>query len=97
VIVCGDESLDVDAMLTEFARRGLMQVLCEGGPTLFGTLLGVDRVDELCLTVSPLLESGAAGRIATGYLPEAVRLSLGQVLVSGDALLLRYLRSSSSS
>lgn len=92
VIVCGDGSLDVDAMLAEFARRGLAQVLCEGGPTLFGTLLAAGRVDELCLTVSPLLESGDAGRIATGPLPAAVRLSLNQALVSDGALMLRYLR-----
>jgi riboflavin biosynthesis pyrimidine reductase len=39
VLVCGEDRLDVRAMLNEFAKRGLRQVLCEGGPTLFGTLL----------------------------------------------------------
>jgi len=39
VLVCGAERLEVRAMLGELAKRGLRQVLCEGGPRLFGTLL----------------------------------------------------------
>ena len=50
------------------------------------------RADELCLTVSPVLEAGGAGRIAVGALPEARDLTLAQVLVSDGTLMLRYLR-----
>jgi riboflavin biosynthesis pyrimidine reductase len=92
VMVCGDDTLDVDAMVDGLALRGLGQVLCEGGPTLFSTILAADRVDELCLTVSPVLESGTAGRITNGSLAEPLGLSLAQVLVSDGTLLLRYLR-----
>jgi Pyrimidine reductase, riboflavin biosynthesis len=92
VLVCGDDALDVDAMVAQLADRGLGQVLCEGGPTLFGTILAADRADELCLTVSPVLEAGGAGRIAVGALPEARDLTLAQVLVSDGTLMLRYLR-----
>ena len=60
VIVCGEEKLDARVMLDAFAQRGLRQVLCEGGPTLFGTLLEADCVDELCLTISPVIEAGDA-------------------------------------
>ena len=94
VLVCGEEELDVRAMLDEFAKRGLRQVLCEGGPTLFGTLVDADRVDELCLTVSPLIEGGNAHRIVAGT-PEKTRsMALHHVLVSGSTLMLRYLRAS---
>jgi riboflavin-specific deaminase-like protein len=92
VLVCGEEKLDARAMLAELAVRGLRQVLCEGGPTLFGSLLEADCVDELCLTISPLLEAGKARRIAAGALPEARRMSLHHALVSGSILLLRYVR-----
>ena len=92
VVVCGDERLDVSLMLDAFARRGLRQVLCEGGPTLFGTLLDADRVDELCLTISPLIEAGDAHRIVVGTLEKARRMSLHHVLVSDGTLMLRYLR-----
>ncbi len=92
VIVCGEERLDTALMLAELAKRGLQQVLSEGGPTLFGTLLEADCVDELCLTISPLIEAGAAPRIAAGALPQARRMTLHHVLVSDSTLMLRYLR-----
>ena len=92
VLVCGEETLDVNIMLDAFATRGLRQVLCEGGPTLFGTLLDADRVDELCLTVSPLLEAGGAHRIVAGAPEKARPMRLHHVLVSGGTLMLRYLR-----
>jgi len=92
VLVCGDERLDANLMLSQLAQRGLRRVLCEGGPSLFGTLLEADCVDELCLTVSPQLEAGAAPRIATGVLAQSRRMVLHHVLVSGSMLLLRYLR-----
>jgi riboflavin biosynthesis pyrimidine reductase len=67
-------------------------VLSEGGPTLFGTLLEADCVDELCLTVSPLIAAGDARRIAAGALQEARRMVLRHVLVSGSTLMLLYRR-----
>ncbi len=91
VLVCGEERLDVGVMLDAFAKRGLRQVLCEGGPTLFGTLLDADRVDELCLTISPLIEAGDAHRIVVGTLEKARRMALHHVLVSDSTLMLRYL------
>jgi riboflavin-specific deaminase-like protein len=92
VLVCGEERLDAARMLSELARRGLRQVLCEGGPTLFGALLEADCVDELCLTLSPQIEAGAAPRIAAGAIAQSRRMVLHHVLVSGSSLLLRYLR-----
>jgi riboflavin biosynthesis pyrimidine reductase len=92
VVICGEERLDARAMLAEFAKRGLRQVLSEGGPTLFGTLLEADCVDELCLTVSPVIEAGDARRIAAGALHEARRMALHHVLVCDSTLMLQYRR-----
>lgn len=92
VLVAGEgEHIEPAAMITGLQQRGLKQILCEGGPTLFGSLLASDLVDELCLTVSPSVTGGDAPRIAAG--PEVPRhFELAQVLRSGDALLLRYAR-----
>jgi riboflavin biosynthesis pyrimidine reductase len=92
VIVCGEEKLDARGMLAELAKRGLRQVLCEGGPTLFGALLEADCVDELCLTVSPSIEAGDARRIAAGELEQSRRMALRHVLVSDSTLMLLYRR-----
>ncbi|MET4781294.1 pyrimidine reductase family protein [Glaciihabitans sp. UYNi722] len=92
VIVAGDDALDVSAMLSVLHEHGLTQVHCEGGPSLFGSLLAADAVDELCLTVSPQLEAGDARRIASGELPESRGLELARVLRSEATLLLGYTR-----
>ncbi len=89
------ERLTPDAVLAELARRGLHRVLCEGGPILFGEFVAADAVDELCLTVAPLLVGGPAGRIATGPAAEHMRrMELADVLHEDGALLLRYRRAS---
>jgi 5-amino-6-(5-phosphoribosylamino)uracil reductase len=89
----GTEPADLRAALHE---RGLTRVLCEGGPTLFGTLLAADAVDELCLSVSPLLAAGHAGRISSGP-PVTSRMRLASAVTEADLLLLRYQRSTSGS
>ncbi|HEX6871776.1 MAG TPA: dihydrofolate reductase family protein, partial [Micromonosporaceae bacterium] len=38
VVRCGPDAVDLAAGLNELHRRGLTQVLCEGGPHLFGAL-----------------------------------------------------------
>ena len=86
--------LTPDVLLAELARRGLGRVLCEGGPSLLGALHAADAVDELCLTVAPLLAGGEAGRIAHGPAGSPARpMTLLGALQSDDALLLRYRRS----
>lgn len=78
-------------LLAELGSRGLHRVLCEGGPALHGALVAAGAVDELCLTLAPLLTAGTAGRIATGpaaHPPE--RMELLGALVDAEALLLRY-------
>lgn len=88
------DRLTPDALLAELGRRGLHRILCEGGPSLHGALQAADAVDELCLTVAPLLAGGTTGRIATG--PEGApprSMSLVGALESDGSLLLRYRRS----
>ena len=97
VLVCGEDVVDPRLMRAELARRGLAQILCEGGPNLFGALIDADCVDELCLTVSPVLEGGPAGRISAGPAAITREMSLLHVLTAGDMLFLRYARRKASS
>lgn len=92
VLVCGDDEVDPNSMLAALFERGLTQVLCEGGPTLLGTLVDTDLVDELCLTLSPVLEGGDSGRIATGADVVSRAMTLVHAIPAGDLLFLRYRR-----
>ena len=92
VVTAGEREVDLAAMLTELRGRGLGRLLCEGGPLLFGALSRADLVDEVCLTVSPLLAGPGAGRITAGEAGGARPMALRHVLTGDGALLLRYTR-----
>jgi riboflavin biosynthesis pyrimidine reductase len=92
VIAVGDDEVDLAAGIRALHERGATQLLCEGGPHLFGALIAADLVTELCLTVSPLLAGGGPGRIATGAPGSPRRMSLRHALTVEDMLFLRYAR-----
>jgi riboflavin biosynthesis pyrimidine reductase len=70
--------------------RGLGRILCEGGPSLFAGLVGAGLLDELCLTLSPLLAGPGPGRIVTGPEHPPVRLALTALLEEDGALFHRF-------
>lgn len=65
VIDCGADTVDLAEALRVLAERGLWRVLCEGGPSLQGSMVAGDLLDEMCLTLSPRLVGGVSGRIVT--------------------------------
>lgn len=79
-------------MMADLRARGVRSLLCEGGPTLNSALLEAGVVDELFLTLSPVLSGEpVAPRIVEGEgLPEPARLSLEWTLRHRDELYLRY-------
>ena len=91
VVLAGDDGVDFGVARRALAERGLTRVHCDGGPHLFASLLAAGAVDELRLTISPLLVAGAAGRIAAGVPIEPASLRLASVLTESDCLVLRYL------
>ncbi len=93
VVDAGDEALDPARVRDDLEARGLRRIHAEGGPSLFGALLAAGVVDELCLTLAPTIEAGAAGRIAHSDRAAPTGMALAGVLRSGsDELLLRYRR-----
>ncbi len=95
VVVCGDEDVDLAAARNALAERGLRRILTEGGPTLFADLAHCGVLDELCLSVAPLLAGPGAGRISAGAIwplagGERHRLRLVGLLEEDGALFCRY-------
>jgi riboflavin biosynthesis pyrimidine reductase len=80
------------AMLADLRARGVGALLCEGGPTLNRALLGAGAVDELFVTLSPLLVGQHdAPRILEGEdLPAPLALELLWTLHHDGELYLRY-------
>jgi riboflavin biosynthesis pyrimidine reductase len=60
VAVNDGDRVDLPRALAYLRERGHSLILSEGGPTLFSSLIGSGLVDELFLTISPLLAGRAA-------------------------------------
>jgi riboflavin biosynthesis pyrimidine reductase len=88
------DPIDVDDIFNALHADGYRTILSEGGPQLFGELVSRDRVDELFLTVSPVLEGqsdqsfGLIRGVAFGRTPKPSRLL--SVRRHEDHLFLRY-------
>lgn len=98
VVVAGDEDVDLHRAVAALNERGLHRVHAEGGPHLLSQLAAAGLLDELLLTVSPLLAGGsfpgegAVPRVLTGApLPGAPRqLALHHALEDDGTLFLDY-------
>lgn len=90
VIVAGEQHVDLPRVLAELQARGAQLVLCEGGPHLHADLLANGLVDELCLTVSPMLGGDPSRIVADEPRGELTAPRLAHVLAAGDELFLRY-------
>jgi riboflavin biosynthesis pyrimidine reductase len=80
------------AVLRTLRERGVRALLCEGGPGLIGGLLEAGVVDELFLTLAPLLTGDASQpSIVRGPpLADPARLELRWLLRQDQELYLRY-------
>jgi riboflavin biosynthesis pyrimidine reductase len=96
VLVGGETMVDIAVALDLLRERGHHRVLAEGGPHLLSEVAAAGRLDELCLTVSPLLAGPDAGRILQGEpLPAGITplpLTPAHVLADEGYLFCRYLR-----
>jgi riboflavin biosynthesis pyrimidine reductase len=91
VIVAGDLTVDLVEAMAALRARGLGRVLCEGGPHLLGQVMAEGLLDELCLSVSPLLAGPGPHRITAGSPFPARPMTLAHVLEADGFLFCRYL------
>ncbi|WLW51522.1 pyrimidine reductase family protein [Streptomyces sp. YU58] len=94
VVVAGDGvGVEPARAVRALAELGHTRLLTEGGPRLLGQLVAAGVLDELCLTVSPMLTAGDAQRIAGGpsvAVPQ--RFGLVSLLEEEGFLFSRYAR-----
>jgi riboflavin biosynthesis pyrimidine reductase len=97
IVVIGEDTvLDPRAAVEALHERGASLILSEAGPHTFGRLVGAGLVDELFLTVSPLL-AGDRGQVtryglveSVELMPPGIREELLGVRRHGDYLFVRY-------
>jgi 2,5-diamino-6-(ribosylamino)-4(3H)-pyrimidinone 5'-phosphate reductase len=87
--------VDLASMLQQLRRDYKVRyVACEGGAELFRSLLEKGLVDQLNLTIAPLMFGGADAPTLTGlrrdFLPASVHCSLEEMHTVGEECFLTY-------
>jgi riboflavin biosynthesis pyrimidine reductase len=92
IVIAGEDRVDPQLAVLRLSELGYRVVLCEGGPTLLGELVSAGRLDELCLTVAPVM---GGDPLPVSIAPPGAPLrhfALRHVIRDGDTLFLRYER-----
>jgi riboflavin biosynthesis pyrimidine reductase len=92
VVEAGDVGVDPARMLDALFDRGHEVILCEGGPTLNGQLVEGGLVDELNLTLSPMMVTGDAARLTRGRAATPLEFRLDRLMMGDRMLFARYVR-----
>ena len=91
----GDREVDLVTMLETLRVQHRVRTLaCEGGPTLFRSLLEQDLVDQLNLTIAPYMFGGVKAPTLTGlnreFLPASIHCTLMSMRTIDDECFLTY-------
>ena len=90
MLIAGQGRVDPATALRALAERGHRVVLCEGGPRWLGELVASDRLDELCLTLSPLMGGDPLPVSVTPPGAGLSRFALRGAMVEEDTVFLHY-------
>ena len=90
VIIAGDDRVEPEKALQALAGLGHRVVLCEGGPRWLGELVAADRLDELCLSISPMMGGDPLPVSVAPPGADIAQFSLKSTMIADDTLFLRY-------
>ena len=92
VVTVGTDDVDMTAMAEHLYGIGARTVLVEGGPVINGQFLDAGLVDELNLTLAPVMAGGASHRLTHGARPGDHEMTLAHLWTADSVLLARYVR-----
>jgi diaminohydroxyphosphoribosylaminopyrimidine deaminase / 5-amino-6-(5-phosphoribosylamino)uracil reductase len=93
-LACGDQEVDLVALLDALAERGCNEVLVEAGPRLVGAFLARNLWDEIVLYLAPKLLGSDARPMANLpllHLDQAVQATIGDCVNIGGDLRVRLI------
>lgn len=88
------EGVDLSALVAALGERGVVEILCEGGPRLASSLIRDDLAGRLELHYGPVLTGGGASLAGLGAssMADALRFEIEDTVRAGDDLLVTLVR-----
>ena len=86
VLVSGEDAVDDTRLVALLADRGWIRILTEGGPHLASSMVAAGVLDEVCLSLTPVVVGGEGPRMTTaaarvtGYVPRVMVEEDGTVM-----------------
>ena len=90
LVGCGPSHVDLAHVVSDLGARGLGRIVCEGGAALTRDLFSADLVDELCLTIAPVLAGAGHRSLQAAWEGVPGRFAMIGVLEGDGLLLTRY-------
>lgn len=91
VLVVGTEEPDIGEARIELERVGLRHAVLEGGPRFLGLCLMASVIDEIALTIAPILAKNQfAGFLGPSNALPTTKLKLESLIEDNGSLLTRY-------
>lgn len=87
VLVCGEQQVDIAAVLDELGRRQCNEVLLETGATLAGSMMEQGLIDELVVYMAPVLMGSSARplmQLPFDTMPQKIPLKIVDVTAIGQ-------------
>lgn len=92
VVTVGRDGVEPAALLADLHQRGHRTVLAEGGPSFNAQLVAAGLVDEVNVSVSPMLVGGTSARLAQGGAEHPTALTCAHLWEDDGLLFARYVR-----
>jgi len=90
VISLGEYAVPMRDLLWALYRRGIKTILVEGGGNLSRRMFNDGLVDELYITIAPML-LGRGAELFNGELDQHIELDLEGILQYGDQVVMHYM------
>lgn len=92
IVTAGEVEARPRQVLDFFFEQGHEVILCEGGPSLNGELVAEDLVDEINLTLAPVMVGGPSSRLVRAAPLVANSFRMERLMAGERMLFARYLR-----
>lgn len=95
VLICGKNSVDLDALMIKLSSKGVKTIMLEGGSTLNYSMLIDGLVSEVRVCIAPMIAGGKEAKtladgVGVDYMKDSIKLKLKKSYVLGKDIIVEY-------